>query len=385
MHNSVGCRYLTTLLAFCILAAAVPTSSPANELLRITGMGGTRIATYADDAGIFGNPASLVHTKHHNVALGVALENFHWAELPKSDTEQFVTEANIDVSPALYYSKAFRKWGMSAGYTARSTNFANFTFESTDAEYNRNLRQFSAKTDLITDYDLFQERNWVLGYSREFGKLAAGARLKWINQTIDRGTTISTLNLEARHGPEVDVEVPEELIEAIFEELQFGDRVRDIVHVKRPTLERTVSQLELDIGFQTEVWLDAQHTNSPLLVGVLFENLLQADLVEPLPLRFGIGVAYEPLEWITVAADISRATGQRAGDYAAGAEFHKTWKNGYSVAFRIGLRNIETLTHFTAGTALVLGTLSTEYTLSRPLTDLPIAEARHLLGLTLRL
>ena len=122
-----------------------------------------------------------------------------------------------------------------------------------------------------------------------------------------------------------------------------------------------------------------------LLVGVLFENLLRSDLVEPLPFRFGIGVGYEPLEWLTVAADISRATGQRAGDYAAGAEFHKTWKNGYSVAFRIGLRNIETLTHFTAGTALVLGTLSTEYTLSRPLTDLPIAEARHLLGLTLRL
>ena len=126
MHNSVGCRYLTTLLAFCILAAAVPISSPANELLRITGMGGTRIATSADDAGIFGNPASLVHTKHHNVALGVALENFHWAELPKSDTEQFVTEANIDVSPAFYYSNAFRKWGMSVWLYRSIHEFCEF-------------------------------------------------------------------------------------------------------------------------------------------------------------------------------------------------------------------------------------------------------------------
>ena len=384
MYNSVGCRYLTTLLAFCILAAAVPTSSSANELLRITGMGGTRIATYADDAGIFGNPASLVHTKHHNVALGVALENFHWAELPKSDTEQFVTEANIDVSPALYYSNAFRKWGMSAGYTARSTNFANFTFESTDAEYNRNLRQFSAKTDLITDYDLFQERNWVLGYSREFGKLAAGARLKWINQTVDRGTTISTLNLEARHGPEVDVEVPEELIEAIFEELQFGDRVRDIVHVKRPTLERTVSQLELDIGFQTEVWLDAQHTNPPLLVGVIFENLLRADLAEPLPFGLGIGIAYEPLEWITVAADIRHDNGQRGVGFAIGSELHKAWTGSVpkTVALRIGTGRTNSTLHFSVGAGLRLGTTYLEYSLV--FGDFTYDSDRHLFAFTLR-
>ena len=384
IHNRASGHHFSTTLVLCILAAVIPPLSLANEMLRIAGMGGTRIATSAEDTGIFGNPASLVHVKHHNLAFGAAAENVHWAELPKHGTTQLAAEANIDISPALYYSHAFGKWGASAGYAARFTNFANFTFESTRAEYNRNSRQFSATTDLFTHYNLLQERSWVIGFSREFGKSAAGLRLRLLRQVVNRGTVISTLNLEARHGPEVDVDVPEELIEAIVEELQFGNRVRDIVHERQPMLERTVNRLELDIGFQRPVWFDRKQTNPPLLVGVLFENLLHADLVEPLPFRVGIGVAYQPLAWITVAADLSRATEPSKVNYAVGAELHKIWKNGYSIAFRCGMRNIETSTHFTTGIALGLGTLSTEYTWSRPLTYVSTA-AHHLFALTLRL
>lgn len=383
--RSFNVRHFTTVLTLGILTAVIPSLSTANEMLRIAGMGGTRIATSAEDAGIFGNPASLVHVKHQNLAFGIAAENIHWTELSKHGTVQFAAEANIDISPAFYYSHAFGKWGVSAGYAARFTNFADFTFESTHAEYNRNARQFSATTDLFTRYDLRQERSWVIGFSREFGKLAAGLRFSLLRQVVNRGTMISTLNLEARHGPEVDTDAPEELIAAIAEELQFGDRVRDIVHERQPTLEKTVNRLELDIGFQRPIWFDAEQTNPPLLVGILFENLLHADLVEPRPFRFGIGIAYEPLEWMTVAADVSRAIGQPAVDYAVGAEFHKTWKNDHSVALRMGLRRMETPTHFTISIAFRIGTLSIEYTLSRPLTPLPIREAYHLLGLTLRL
>ena len=385
IHNKACGHHLSTVLALCFLAVVLPPLSMANELLRIAGMGGTRIATSAEDAGIFGNPASLVHVKHHNLAFGTAAENIHWAELPKHGTVQFAAEANIDISPAFYYSYAFGKWGASIGYAARFTNFANFTFESTRAEYNRNARQFSATTDLFTHYNLRQERSWVIGFSRELGKSAAGLRLRLLKQTVNRGTTISTLNLKARHGPEVDVDVPEQLIEAIAEELQFGDRVRDIVHERQPTLERTVNRLELDFGFQRPIWLDTEQSNPRLLVGILVENLLRADLVEPLPFRVGIGVAYEPLEWITVAADLSRAVGQLPIGYAVGTEFYKTWKNDHSIALRMGLRRIETPTHFTIGIAFILGTLSTEYTLSWPLTPSRIREAHHLLGLTLHL
>ena len=385
IHNRTRRYHLRTILALFILTAVIPPLSIANEMLRIAGMGGTRIATSAEDTGIFGNPASLVHVKHHNLAFGATAENIHWTELPKQGTTQFVAEANIDISPALYYSQAFGKFGVSAGYIARFTNFANFTLESTRAEYHRNARQFSATTDLFTHYDLLQERCWVVGLSREFGKAAVGTRLRFLRQVVNRGTAISTLNLEARHGPEVDVEVSEELIEAIVEELQFGDRVRDIVYERQPTLERTVNRLELDIGFQRPVWFAPKQTNPPLLVGILFENLLRADLVEPLPFRVAIGAAYEPQGWATVAADLWRDFGQKGVSFAVGSEFQKTWKNGYAIAFRIGIRHTTAHTRFTTGIAFALGTLSTEYTLVHPLTRLTIGEARHLLALTLRL
>ena len=383
--RSFNVRHFTTILTLGILTTVIPPLSTANEMLRIAGMGGTRIATSAEDAGIFGNPASLAHVKHHNLAFGAAAENIHWAELPKHGTTQFIAEANIDISPALYYSHAFGKFGVSAGYTTRFTNFANFTLESTHAEYHRNARQFSATTDLFTHYNLLQERSWVIGFSRELGTSVAGARLRFLRQSVNRGTVISTLNLEARHGPEVDVDIPEELIAAIVEELQFGDRVRDIVHERQPTLERTVNRLELDFGFQRSIWFDAEQRTSPLLVGVLFENLLRADLVEPHPFRVGIGVAYEPQRWITVAADLWRDFGQGGVNFAVGTEFQQTWTSGYAIACRMGIQHTTFHTRFTTGIALVLGTLSTEYTLVHPLTRVTIAEARHLLALTLRL
>ena len=380
----VNVQHFTTILALCILAAVIPPLSMANEILRIAGMGGTRIATSAEDAGIFGNPASLVSVKDHNFALGITNENIQWTELPKHGTVQFVAEANVDISPAFYYSQAFGRWGASIGYASRFTNFANATLESTRAEYNRNSRQFSATTDLFTAYNLLQESNWVIGFSRELGRSAAGARLKWVRQAVNRGTVISTLNLAARHGPEVDAEVPEELIEAIVDELQFGDRVRDIIHERQPTLERTVNRLELDVGFQHKVWLDTKRMNPPLQVGVLFENLLRADLVERLPFRVGIGAAYEPLEWITVAVDLWRDFGQSGVNFAVGSEFQKTWTGVVpkTVALRVGAGHTNAVSHFSLGVGFRLGTTHLEYTMG--LGNFTYKSDKHLFAFTLR-
>ena len=358
-------QYFPTLLTLCFLTAAIPTASPANELLRIAGMGGTRIATSAEDAGTFGNPASLVSVKHHNLALGIAYENLHWAELPKHGKEQFAAEINADVYPSAYYSHAFGEWGVSAGYTTRLTSFANFTLSATRAEYDINARRFSAETDLITDYSLFREENWVLAFSREIAGSIVGTRLKWVAQDIQTGAVVSTLNLAARHGAEVDVHAPEQLVTAIVEELQFGDRVRDIVHEQQPTLDRTTHGLELDIGFQRKIWGDAQRANPPLHIGILFENLLRPDFVEPLPFQLGIGVAYEPLAWMAIATDLWRATGQNGLGFALGTELHKTWTgvSPKTVALRIGTGRANSAQHFSVGAGLRLGTTSLAYTL----------------------
>ncbi|MCG9131020.1 hypothetical protein J5I95_04980 [Candidatus Poribacteria bacterium] len=384
MRNSMRYPYLIISLAFCILIAAVPTLSLANERLRIVGMGGTRIATSADDAGIFGNPASTFHTTHHNVALGIALEDLYWAELPKGGTEKFVAEANLDASPGLYYSHAFGGWGMSLGYVSHSTNFVNFTLEKTRAQYNRNLRQFTAKTDLITDYNLRQNQNWVIGLSRAFGKLAAGTRLKWVRQTVNRGTTISTLNLEVRHEAEVDIGVPEALVAAIVEEAQDGNREWVLDHARQPTLERTVDRLELDIGLQHEIQFGHQHSNPPLQVGVLIENFLRADLVEPFPFRLGVGIAYEPLEWATVAADLWRDIGDTGVNFAVGGELHKMWAGTVpkAAALRIGTGRVNAAQHFSIGAGFRLGTTYLEYSVE--FRDFTYAVNKHLFAFTLR-
>ena len=382
--KSFHVRYFTTLLTLCVLTTIPLSPSTANEMLRIAGMGGTRIATSADDAGIFGNPASLVSVKHHNLAFGIASEKLHWMELPKQNREQFVAEANIDLYPSVYYSYAFGEWGVSAGYTAHLTNFANFTFHPTRAEYDITARRFSAETDLITDYSLFREDSWVLGLSRKVGESVVGTRLKWVAQDVKTGAVVSTLNLAARHGPDVDAHAPDQLIEAIVEEIQFGDRVREIVHEDQPTFDRTVNRLELDIGFQRKVWFDADRRHPPLQIGVLFENLLRANLVEPLPFRLGIGVAYEPLEWIAVGADLWRDTGQSGLGFAVGTELHKTWSGRYpiTIAFRIGAGRVNSVMHFSAGAGLRLGTTYVEYTVR--LGSFSYDSYRHLFAFTLQ-
>lgn len=374
------------LIALYLFATVFPSCVSADERLRIVGMGGTRIATRAADAGIFGNPASLVRVQNHHLAFGIATENLHWGELPKREREQLVVEAGIDVYPAAYYSHAFGKWGVSMGYAATFTNAADFTLSATRAEYETNNRRFSAQTDLNTDYALFREGRWMLCLARQLGQTVTGARFKWIRQNVRRGTLVSTLNLAARHGAEVDARTPAQFIPAIVEELQFGDRVRDILHENHPELERTTGGLEFDVGFHRDFQLSRL---KPIQVGILFENLLRADVVEPLPFRLGIGIAHEPLDWIVLAADISRETGKggvgKGGiDWALGAEFHTgEWKTDFAAALRIGTSRVATMPHFSMGIALTLGTLSTAYTLRSPFTSISITEASHLLALTL--
>ncbi len=382
----LSCYFFRWCLICYFFAVVISSECAANELLRIAGMGGTRIGTSALDAGIFGNPASLMHVQKHNVAIGIASENLRWQELSKQDREQFTAEANAEFYPAGYYSHLFGNWGLCIGYAATFSNFVRVKVSATAAKYDVNQRQFSAQTDLGTDYASFHEKRWVLGVSRHIGKTVTGARLKWIAQDVKQGEVRSTLNLEARHGPGVDVRVPEQLVPAIIEALQFGDRVRELTHQQHSKMDRTANRLELDVGFQREI----RFSNSkPLQVGMLFENLLQPNLVEPLTLKFGIGTAYEPLAWLILAADLWRATGQSGINYAIGMELHKTWQlaqpeRDTSVALRIGAQRLET-TNFSIGFAVTLGGLSTEYTLNRPFAHVSMTEANHLLALTWRL
>ena len=78
----------------------------ANEVLRIIGMGGTRIASDAEaDAGVFGNPAGLTNVLHHTLAFNISTESLSWTAQAEHKTQQFGGSFNADVHPAVYYSK----------------------------------------------------------------------------------------------------------------------------------------------------------------------------------------------------------------------------------------------------------------------------------------
>lgn len=73
--NKTFDNVLTILLTLSIVSLCSPILCSADEMSRINGMGGTRIATNAWDAGIFGNPASLGQVQTHNFAAGITTEN----------------------------------------------------------------------------------------------------------------------------------------------------------------------------------------------------------------------------------------------------------------------------------------------------------------------
>ncbi len=382
-------RFAAFVVLF-LLGVEAPLPSSANELLRISSMGGTRIATHARDAGIFGNPASLVHVQSHNIAADIAVENLRWGQLPKHGTAQLVAEVDMDAYLSSYYSHVFGKWGVSVGYTGAFTNFAHLTLAATRAEYDRGTRWFTSETDLITDWTLHREKSWRLGVSHRIGEFAGGARLKWVTQNIQQGQTVSTLDLSARHKPSVDPQFPEQLIAAIVHELQVGDRIRDIVHEKQPAIERNTSRLELDIGVQSEIRFGVQDAKA-LQVGILFENLLRADFAEPLPLQLGIGIAYHPISAILLAADTWHAIGQRGINFAIGTEFRIPFgKPGVkaaipqesAIALRLGIKRVGTPLRFTAGIGITHGTFSIEYALIHQIADKPILEANHIVAFT---
>ena len=89
----------------------------SDEKLRITGMGGVRIATNAPDAGIFGNPAALLDVADNNLSITLSVENYRYKELPETPL-QFTATLDLDSCPSIYYSRAFGDFGISLGYAA---------------------------------------------------------------------------------------------------------------------------------------------------------------------------------------------------------------------------------------------------------------------------
>ena len=126
--------------------------------------------------------------------------------------------------------------------------------------------------------------------------------------------------------------------------------------------------------------------NRPLRAGLIVENLFQRKLIQQLPLKFGVGAAYKPLNWIAVGVDIWRVLGHRGLDFAVGWELHESWARGFkgAAALRGGLSRIDATAIFSVGASFALGSLHWEYTLNKRFKGQTLGEATHLFASTVR-
>lgn len=398
MNKNIS-RYalLLIILTIGLITYGTLSSSYANGMLRIQGMGGARIATHARDAGIFGNPASLGQVKTHNIAGGITTEKLSWRELPTLNTEHFKGETNFDILPSSYYSNVFGTIGVSIGNNARFLNYGTITILPANFNYDLNDRQFTADASTLTNYNLTHETQRIIGLGRIFGRSMVGVRLKWITQNINTGQVLSTFNLAVQHDTDINTQDPEQLIHAITEELHAitedldsVNREVDIVHEDTPTREQTENGFGIDIGFQYDLKFGKQDYES-IAVGLLVENLLPTDFVEPHPTKFGVGLAYEPVKGIHIAAD-TWYTAEQSVNFAIGTELYLSRKIAPDVgttplgksliALRLGVGSIDESLYYGAGIGITHGTFSIEYTLKNQLKDQPILEASHMLALT---
>ena len=370
---------------FSLLSIVITSTGVTDEKLRIAGMGGVKIGMNASDAGIFGNPAALLDVEANNLSLAFSIEDYDYEELPETAVIQFASTLTLDSRPSIYYSRAYGDFGVSVGYAVTLDNTAKFEVESTRSEYIVDERRFSARTNMTTAYSLFWESGWTIGFSKQLDEGAIGLRLKRVSQQTKRGRILSTLNLESQHSSDININDPRELIPAIIDSLDFSDPVQYFDARDEPTRDLTVSKFEVDFGYQRDFAIEGLG-GRPLRTGLIIENLLQRKLVKPLPLKFGIGAAYGPQEWISVGLDIWRVSGHRGLDFAIGWELQEAWKRGFTgaAALRGGLSRGDAAGTFAIGMSFARGSLHWEYTMSKRFRNQPLRQASHFFASTIR-
>ena len=378
-HRDLILRYFTIIIALSLLLGS---RGVADEKLRIVGMGGVKIGVYAPDAGIFGNPAALLGVAENNLSISASVENYRYDKPPGTTGSQFFATLNFDSQPSVYYSRSFGDFGVSVGYTGMFDGFAEIEVEPTRSEYIIDQRSFSATTNMVTDYALLWESGWSIGFSRRLKDSLVGFRLKRVSQTSKRGQILSGVSLRAEHGSDVNINDPRALIPAIINSLDLDDPAQYFDSVDAPSQDLTVRGFELDLGYQREETL----RNRPLRAGLIVENLFQRKLIEPLPLKLGVGIAHEPFDWMTLGFDISRVFGHRGLDFAIGGELHESWTRGFkgATALRGGISRIDATGMFSVGITFTLGSLHSGYTLKKRFTGQPFGEATHLFASTVR-
>jgi len=354
---------------------SLSTAASANEALRIAGMGGAFIGISSSDAGIFGNPAVLTDVENNNLTFAFSIENFSYDELSEDPNEKFAAALSLRSEPSLYYSRSYKGIGFSLGILAGlHSKEAKFVIETTRSDYIVNERKFEAYTDVLLNYDALWESGIILGLGKRLQNAKLGMRLKVLRQTAKRGQIASALHLTSVHGEEVNRNQPKEFIPAIIDNLKY-----EILRDDNAELDLSATGLDIDIGMHTDVLAEG------ITAGVLFSNLLQLKLADSRHAMLGVGVGYNPVDWITSGLDVRKKFGEKGLAANLGWEIRGQFRKGASVdvAFRNGISMENSQTRFSLGVKLALGNSYWEYSLTKRFSGQSLRNANHVVASTI--
>ena len=353
----------------------------SHEALRIAGMGGAFIGISSLDAGVFGNPATLVDVKENNLSGAFSIENFRYDELSETLDKQFASKLALRSKPSIYYSRAYGDMGFSVGYISDwNIHRATFTIADTQSSYIVNERRFEAETPSFTNYDVLWENGVALGFSKRLQKAIIGMRIKIIRQTAKRGRLVSALRLESEHGEDVNPNDPRQLLPAIIDNLEHSIHRDDEVEV-----DLSDTGLDFDFGMQTDI-LTKKLGVEGITAGFILTNILHRKLVAKPYSELGIGLGYEPAHWFTTGLDLRKQFAEKGVNVNFGWEIRGKWQRGASIeaAVRNGFEISIAQKQFALGLLVALGDAYWEYTLTKQFEGESYSEANHIVASTIR-
>ena len=345
-----------------------------NEIVRLAGLGNTRVATSHQSGSLVGNPAAAING--NNLSFQWGLANLDYQSMIPQVGFHAQNQASLDFLPGFYYARPFGRYNLHIGFIGQFKNKTQIGMEHTRSEYIINEQRFLAKANLVSTYDLLWQSAWLFGLSCQIGTSHLGLRIKASTQRAKAGQILSSLNLDAQHGSDVNVNDPRALIPAVIDSLDFANPSQYLERLDDSRINQKITKYDLDFGYQS--YFSFRKVDD-FCVGIMVENMLQRRLIQQSFTQFGVGVSYQPNNWMLGGIDIFRSA-QRF-NFNFGLEVGTSWEKGFNggLAVRFGIQHHREMTP-SLGIQIALGGSTWNYAWQRKTTSI----GQHFLGSAIR-
>jgi hypothetical protein len=372
-------RFIMIILSLLFLPDV--SSTYANEILRINGMGGAYAGIYNAESSIFGNPAGLINVAGNNLSFALIAQDMDYESLPATEDEQLNMRLSFRIKPSVYYTGSMGKFGISLGYIEDIDNRSTgFKIEKTEAEYIIDERKFTSDTDTAMEYDFLREKMVVLSAGYPINpQISVGMRLKYRNQVVKDGVIYRPLRLTAVHDEDVNRNDATKLIPAIIDNLDIEEAIERYKSGEDSREEAITdlsgSGMDMDLGVQAKLPMPGNIT-----VGFVLDHLIQRKVVEHNHSIIRLGIGLRPTNWFIAAFDLEKTLRDSGLNINLGWEINHRWKLPFSggITVRNGFSSDSEKDKLSIGIGLILGGSHWDYTMVKALDGSPISKATHM-------